>query len=80
MKQQKNDHCEGRKDDSEGKYPYSVITPCSQLKSLLSLNCQGLQWNFITVRLFYGRDTQRERGLSKKINHKWRLLITRIGA
>ncbi len=80
MNQQKNTGSESKKCDSEGKNIHSegkgihfVITPCTQLNRLLSLNCQGFQWNFITPWCFLGRDTLGERGLSKKTNQQWRL-------
>lgn len=62
MSAYKNINSEGENTDSEGYFAHSVLTPCTQLMTIFSLNCRGLAALWVTVWLRAGRDTQGERG------------------
>lgn len=62
MNADKNINSEGANPDSEGHFSHCVITPCTELNQVFSLNCRGLSALRVTMWLRAGRSTRGGRG------------------
>jgi len=62
MSAYKSINSEGEKRHSEGCFATSVLTPCTELMTIFSLNYRCLSALSVTAWLRVGRDTQGGRG------------------